>query len=245
MDGTPVRNSHKMSHPKHVLSSWLFILVASFGNIDKDCVAQCSSPWKPLWGLALAAWIWICRSAPSRWTPPPWSPGRSQCHTHCWRLFCWRWSPGSERDKNVEPNRWQTHTLGLKALKPLCAHIYESQWSTDAWDYQSQHKLELGHQDVDGSCGGEAGHQSVRQVHDNEANLQDPHCQLEEKREIAMRMWSCMKPTMTSLHSERSGYSNNTSGWFRSRCAKAAGRSEPQSDAFELCHVCMFCKFPI
>lgn len=44
MDGTPVQHSHKMSQPK-LLSSWLFILVASFGNIHKDCVAQCSSPW--------------------------------------------------------------------------------------------------------------------------------------------------------------------------------------------------------
>lgn len=40
----------------------------------------------------------------------------------------------------------------------ICTYIYEGEGTTDAWDLQSKHKLELGHQDVNGSCCGEARH---------------------------------------------------------------------------------------
>ncbi len=75
---------------------------------------------------------------------------------------------------------WERFTL-------FCAYIYDIEWTTDAWHFDAQHKLELGHQDVDSSCCGETRHQSVRQVHDNKAHLQDTHCQLEETE----RPWWC------------------------------------------------------
>lgn len=57
-------------------------------------------------------------------------------------------------------------------------YIYDSEWTVDPWNIQPQHKLELGHQDVDSSCRGEAGHQRVRQVHDNKAHLENTHGEL-------------------------------------------------------------------
>lgn len=57
-------------------------------------------------------------------------------------------------------------------------YIYDREWTADAWNGQPEHKLELGDQDVYGSCCGEAGHQSVGQVHDNKSHLKNPHRQL-------------------------------------------------------------------
>lgn len=61
----------------------------------------------------------------------------------------------------------------------MCNYIYDGKGSTNAWNLQSQHELELGNQDVDGCRCGEPWHQSVRQVHDNKPHLQDTHGELE------------------------------------------------------------------
>lgn len=67
-------------------------------------------------------------------------------------------------NQHCQSNRWL-------CLQCFWTHMYNSKCTTVAWNFQSQHKLELGNQDVDGSCCGEAGHQSVRQVYNDEAHL--------------------------------------------------------------------------
>lgn len=62
-------------------------------------------------------------------------------------------------DLTPEENHVSSHSLVKVA--PGWTHVYDGQRSTDAGNFQPQHKLQLGHQDVDGSGCGEARDQRV------------------------------------------------------------------------------------
>lgn len=63
---------------------------------------------------------------------------------------------------------------------------------------------------MDGSCCSEAGHQSVRQVHDNKAHLEDTHRQLQENHKTHFNAPSCLEQSAIWVAMQQ--HTINTSG---------------------------------